>query len=36
MCTEEEMVDGLYTLNKELEDSFTFNEILIFIVGHKI
>ena len=36
MCTEEEMMDGLYTLNKELEDSFTFNEMLIFIIGHKI
>jgi hypothetical protein len=36
MCTEEEMLDGLNTLNKKLEDTFTFNETLIFIVGHKI
>ena len=35
MCSEQEMNDGLSMLHTELEDSITFNETLIFIVGHK-
>jgi hypothetical protein len=35
MCLEQEMNDGISMLDAELEDSITFNETLIFIVGHK-
>ena len=35
MCSEQEMNDGLTTLHRELEDSITFDETLIYIVGHK-
>ena len=35
MCSEKEMNDGLSMLHTELEDNITFNETLIFIVGHK-
>jgi len=35
MCSEQEMNDGLSALHTELEDSITFDETLIFIVGHK-
>jgi len=35
MCSEEEMNDGISMLYTELDDSITFNETLIFIVGHK-
>ena len=35
MCSEQEMNDVLSILDKELESSITFNETLIFIVGHK-
>jgi ubiquinone/menaquinone biosynthesis C-methylase UbiE len=35
MCSEQEMNNGLFELNKEFEESITFDETLIFIVGHK-
>ena len=35
MCSEQEMNDGLSMLDTELEDSITFNETLIFIIGNK-
>lgn len=35
MCSEQEMNDGLSALHTELEDRITFDETLIFIVGHK-
>jgi 2-polyprenyl-3-methyl-5-hydroxy-6-metoxy-1,4-benzoquinol methylase len=35
MCSEQELNDGLYMLQTELEDNINFNETLIFIVGHK-
>lgn len=35
MCSEKEMNDGLYILNNELLDDVSFDETLIFIVGHK-
>ena len=35
MCSDQEMNDGLSMLDTELEDSITFNEKLIFIVGNK-
>jgi len=35
MCSEQEMNDGLSILDKELESSITFDETLIFILGHK-
>jgi hypothetical protein len=35
MCLEQEMIDGLSILDAELEDNISFNEKLIFIVGHK-
>jgi hypothetical protein len=35
MCSEQEMIDGLSILDAELEDNISFNEKLIFIVGHK-
>jgi 2-polyprenyl-3-methyl-5-hydroxy-6-metoxy-1,4-benzoquinol methylase len=35
LCSEQEMNDGLSTLNTELENNITFDETLIFIVGYK-
>jgi SAM-dependent methyltransferase len=36
MCTEKELNDGLYTLDIELDNNITFNEILIFIIATPI
>lgn len=35
MCSEQEMVDGLSNLHTNFENTITFYETLIFIVGHK-